>query len=191
MIKSFDYSWRVSTALQSQSAPLSPRRVVSVGLWVRGWRVDLRDGRTQRRRQSERGTPTTINSRAMSRFRVVLLHPPTNTTNAVASIQENANKLKGHSLLLAVSYSLCYDLHCSDHSNSTLCNSPVEMLNFQKSYILPHFLPYVRYISDESQIQTLQASLNRLIGTTLHVHGNPTALHTETGILSPPVHNTQ
>ena len=65
------------------------------------------------------------------------------------------------------------------------------MLNLQKSCILPHFLLYVFYISDESQIQTLQASLNRLLSTTLHVYGNPTTLHTETGFLSPPVHNTQ
>jgi len=42
---------------------------------------------------------------------------------AVASIQEKANK--GHSLALAVSYSLRYDKH---HSNPTLCRSPAEML---------------------------------------------------------------
>jgi len=35
------------------------------------------------------------------------------------------------------------------------------MLNLWKSCILPHFLPYLRYISDESQVQMLQASLNR------------------------------
>ena len=49
---------------------------------------------------------------------------------AVASIQEKANK--GHSLALAVSYSLRYDKH---HSNPTLCRSPVEMLNLWESCV--------------------------------------------------------
>ena len=75
---------------------------------------------------------------------------------AVASILEKANK--GHSLALAVSYSLRYDKH---HCNPTLCSSPVEMLNLWKSCVLPHFLLYLRYISAASQVQTLQATLNR------------------------------
>ena len=103
---------------------------------------------------------------------------------AVASIQEKANK--GHSLALAVSYSLRYDKH---HSNPTLCRSPVEMLNLWKSCVLPHFLLYLRYISDASQLQALQASLNRSLSTTLHVYGHPTALLAETGI--PPLYITQ
>ena len=74
---------------------------------------------------------------------------------AVASIQEKANT--GHSLALAVSYSLQYDKH---HSNPTLCRSPVKMLNLCKSRVLPQFLMYLRYISDASQLQALQASLN-------------------------------
>jgi hypothetical protein len=103
---------------------------------------------------------------------------------AVASIQEKANK--GHSIALAVSYSLRYDKH---HSNPTLCRSPVEMLNLWKSCVLPHFLLYLHYISDASQVQTLQASLNRSLSTTLHVYGHPTALLAETGI--PPLYITQ
>jgi len=96
---------------------------------------------------------------------------------AVASIQEKANK--GHSLALAVSYSLRYDKH---HSNPTLCRSPVEMLNLWKSCVLPHFLIYLRYISNSLQLQALQTSLNRSLNTTLHVYGHPTALLAETGI---------
>jgi len=103
---------------------------------------------------------------------------------AVASIQEKANK--GHSLALAVSYSLRYDKH---HSNPTLYRSPVEMLNLWKSCVLPHFLIYLRYISDASQVQALQASLNRSLSTTLHVYGHPTALLAEAGI--PPLYITQ
>jgi len=75
---------------------------------------------------------------------------------AVASIQEKANK--GHSLALAVSCSLRYDKH---HSNPTLCQSPVEMLNLWKSCVLPHFtstiflMPTSNEISDASQVQAL------------------------------------
>ena len=103
---------------------------------------------------------------------------------AVAAIQQKANK--GHSLALAVSYSLRYDKH---HSNPTICSSPVEMLNLWKSCVLPHFLLYLRYISNESQVQTLQASLNRSLSTTIHVYGYPTALLAEAGI--PPLYITQ
>ena len=105
-------------------------------------------------------------------------HEPMMTMKAaVASIQEKANK--GHSLALAVSYSLRYDKH---HSNPILCRSPVEMLNLWKPCILPHFLLYLHYISDASQVQTLQASLNQSLSTTLHVYGHPTVLLAETGI---------
>ena len=62
-----------------------------------------------------------------------------NMKAAVASILEKASK--GHSLALAVSYSLLYDKH---HSNPTFCSSPVEMLNLLKSCVLPHFLLYLR-----------------------------------------------
>jgi len=103
---------------------------------------------------------------------------------AVASIQEKANK--GHSIALAVSNSLRYDKH---HSDPTLRRSPVEMLNLWKSCVLPHFLLYLHYISDASQVQTLQASLNRSLSTTLNVYGHPTALLAKTGI--PPLYITQ
>ena len=99
---------------------------------------------------------------------------------------EKANK--GHSLALAVSYSIRYDKH---HSNPTLCSSPVEMLNLWKSCVLPHFLLYLRYISAASQVQTLQAraTINRSLSTTLHVYGHPTALLADTGI--PPLYIAQ
>jgi len=105
-----------------------------------------------------------------------------NTKAAVASILEKANK--GHSLALAVSYSLRYDKH---HSNPTFCSSPVEMLNLLKSCVLPQFLLYLRYISDASQVQTLQATLSRSLSTTLHVYGHPTALLADTGIIRVPL----
>jgi len=83
-----------------------------------------------------------------------------NMKAAVSSIQEKANK--AHSLVLAVSYSLRFDKH---HSNPTICSSLVEMLNLWKSCVLPHFLVYLRYISDETQLKTLQASLNKSLST--------------------------
>ena len=70
-----------------------------------------------------------------------------------------------------------------------MCSSPVEILNLWKSCVLPHFLLYLRYISEESQIKTLQASLNRSLSTTIHVYGYPTALLAEAGI--PPLYITQ
>ena len=112
------------------------------------------------------------------------LDPMMNMKAAVASILEKANK--GHSLTLAVSYSLRYDKH---HSTPTFCSLPVEMLNLWKSYVLPHFLLYLHYISDASQVQTLQTALNRSLSTTLHVYGHPTALLADTGI--PPLYITQ
>jgi len=73
------------------------------------------------------------------------LDPMVNMKAAVSSIQEKANK--AYSLVLAVSYSLRYDKH---HSNPTICSSPVELLNLWKSCVLPHFLLYLHYISDET-----------------------------------------
>ena len=113
------------------------------------------------------------------------LDPMMTMKAVVASIQEKANK--GHALALAVSYSLLYDKH---HSNPTLCHSPIEMLNLWKSCVLPHFLLYLCYISNKSQVKTLQASLNRPLSTTRHVYDHHTALIAETGI-SPPAHNTE
>jgi len=102
-----------------------------------------------------------------------------NMKTAVVSILEKAKN--GHSLALAVSYSLRYDKH---HSNPTsgFCSSPVEMLNLWKSCVLPQFLLYLRYIADASQVQTLQGSLNRSLSTTLHVYGHPIAILADTGI---------
>jgi len=48
---------------------------------------------------------------------------------------------------------------------------------------------YLRYISAALQVQTLQATLNRSLSTTLHVYGHPTALLADTGI--PPLYITQ
>jgi len=63
------------------------------------------------------------------------------------------------------------------------------MLNLWKSCVLPIFLLYLRYISDASQLQALQASLNRSLSTTLHVNGHSTALLAEAGI--PPLYIAQ
>ena len=106
------------------------------------------------------------------------LDPMVNMKAAVSSIQEKANN--AHSLVLAVSYSLRYDKH---HSNPTICSSSVELLNLWKSCVIPHFLLYLRYISDETQVKTVQASLNKSLSTTMHVYGHPTALLSDTGIL--------
>jgi len=105
------------------------------------------------------------------------LDPMMNMKAAVASIQKKANK--GHSLALAVSYSLYYDKH---HSNLPSAVRPLKCIicgNHASFHIC-----YLRYISDESQVQSLQASLNRSLSTTLHVYGHPTALLAETGIPS-------
>jgi len=58
-----------------------------------------------------------------------------------------------------------------------------------KSCVLPHFLNYLRYISAASQLQALQASLNRSLSTTLHVYAHPTALLAGADI--PPLYITQ
>ena len=47
----------------------------------------------------------------------------------------------------------------------------------------------LRYISDVSQVQALQASLNQSLSTTLHVYGHPTVLLAEAGI--PPLYINQ
>ena len=111
------------------------------------------------------------------------LDPMVNMKAAVSSIQQKAHK--AHYFVLAVSYSLRYDKR---DSNLTICSSPVEMLNLWKSCVLPHFLLYLGYISDETQLKTLQASLNKSLSTTMHVYGHPTALLSETGI--PPLYIT-
>jgi len=56
------------------------------------------------------------------------------------------------------------------------------IINLWKSCVLPNFLLYLRYISDASQVQTLQATLNRSLSTTLHVYEHPTPLLAGTGI---------
>jgi len=108
-----------------------------------------------------------------------------NIEAAVSPIQEKANK--AHSLVLAVSYSLRYDKH---HSNPTICSSPVELINLWKLCVLPHFHLYLHYISDETQVKTLQASLNQSLSTTMHVYEHPAAaLLSGTG--TPPLYITQ
>jgi len=94
--------------------------------------------------------------------------------------------MKGHALVSAVSYSLRYDKH---HSNPTCAENPTKVINLWKSCVLPHFLLYLRYIHSDSQIQKLQACLNRSFSSTLHVYGHATALLAEVGI--PPLHITQ
>jgi len=110
-------------------------------------------------------------------YLVLRLDPMVNMKVALSSIQDKANK--AHSLVLAVSYSLRYDKH---HSNLTICSSPIEMLDLWKACVIPHFLLYLRYISDETQLKTLQASLNKSLSTTMHVYEHPTALLSERGI---------
>jgi len=94
--------------------------------------------------------------------------------------------MKGHALVSAASYSLRYDKH---HSNPTSTESPINIINLWKSCVLLHFLLYLRYIHSDSQIQKLQACLNRSLSSTFHVYGRATALLAEVGI--PPLHITQ
>jgi len=94
--------------------------------------------------------------------------------------------MKGHALVSTVSYSLWYDKH---HSNPTCAESPTKVINLWKSCVLLHFLLYLRYIHSDSQIQKLQACLNRSLSSTLHVYGHATVLLAEVGI--PPLHITQ
>jgi len=94
--------------------------------------------------------------------------------------------MKGHALVSAVSYSPQYDKH---HSNPTCAESPTRVIDLWKSYVLPHFLLYLQYIHSDSQVQKLQACLNRSLSSTLHVYGHATALLAEVGI--PPLHITQ
>jgi len=44
-----------------------------------------------------------------------------------------------------------------------------------ESCVLPHFLPYFRYIQDEMQVQIVQSSLNRSLSTTMQVYRLPAA----------------
>jgi len=69
-----------------------------------------------------------------------------------------------------------YDKH---HSNPTYAESPTKVINLWKSRVLPHFFIYLRYMHSDSQIQKLQACLNRSLSSTLHVYGHTTALLTE------------
>jgi len=94
--------------------------------------------------------------------------------------------MKGHALVSAVSYLLQFDKH---HSNPTCAESPTKVINLWKPCVLHHFLLYLRYIHSDSQIQKLQACLNRSLSSTLHVYGHGTALLAEVGI--PPLHITQ
>jgi len=71
----------------------------------------------------------------------------------------------------------------------TCAESPTKVINLWKFCVLPHFLLYLRYIHSDSQIQKLQACLNRSLSSTLHIYGHATALLAEVGI--PPLHITQ
>jgi hypothetical protein len=173
---------------QARNARKRPRKVQGQKLWPASFHIlsmfpDYTNP-TDRPHQYPGFVSTLIQEVKQFDYLGLRLDPMMNMKAAVALILEKENK--GHSLALVVSYSLRYDKH---HSNPTLCSSPVEMLNLWKSCVLPHFLLYLRYISDESQVKTLQASLNRSLSTTLHVYGHPTALLADTGI--PPLYITQ
>jgi len=107
-------------------------------------------------------------------------------TMKAASNAIKVKAMKGHTLVSAVSYSLCYNKH---HSNPTCAESNTKVINLWKSCVLPHFLLYLSYIHSDSQIQKLQVCLNRSHSSMLHVYGHATALLAEVGI--PPFHITQ
>jgi len=107
-------------------------------------------------------------------------------TMKAASNAIKVKAMKGHTLVSAVSYSLCYNKH---HSNPTCAESNTKVINLWKSCVLPHFLLYLSYIHSDSQIQKLQVCLNRSHSSMLHVYGHATAVLAEVGI--PPFHITQ
>jgi len=173
---------------QARNAGKRPRKVNGHTLWPASFHIlsmyPDHTNLTQRPHRYPGYLSTLLQEVKQFDYLGLRLDPMVNMKASVSSIQEKANK--AHSLVLAVSYSLRYDKH---HSNPTMCSSPVEMLNLWKSCVLPHFLLYLRYISDETQLETLQASLNKSLSTTMHVYGHPTARLSETGI--PPLYITQ
>ena len=103
---------------------------------------------------------------------------------AVEHIIEKANE--GHALASAVCYSLRYDKH---HSNPTQSQQCGHILQLWKSCVLPHYLLYLRYLCTDDQLHQLQVSLNQSLSSTLRVGGHTNALLADTGV--PPLQITQ
>ena len=107
-----------------------------------------------------------------------------NMKAAVEHIIEKANE--GHALVSAVCYSLRYDKH---HSNPTQSQQCGHILQLWKSCVLPHYLLYLRYLCTDDQLHQLQVSLNQSLSSTLRVGGHTNALLADTGV--PPLQITQ
>jgi len=90
---------------------------------------------------------------------------------------------QGQALALAVSYSL------KNYKNSSLLTP--QNLGLWKSIVLPHLFQNLQYIQSETDMKTMQNSLNLSLARVLHVycHGNQTGLLADTGI--PHLHLTQ
>ena len=84
-----------------------------------------------------------------------------------------------HALVSAVCYSLRYDKHQSNPTQSQQCG---HILQLWKSCVLPHYLLYLRYLCSEDQIQQLQVSLNQSLSSNLRVGGHAQALLADTGV---------
>ena len=74
---------------------------------------------------------------------------------------------QGQALVLAVSYSLCYDKNSSQLT-------PTQNLGLWKAIVLPHFLQNLRYIHSDTDIKKMQTSLNLSLARVLHVYGDHT-----------------
>ncbi len=113
------------------------------------------------------------------------LDPKLKMTSALHRIQEKVNR--SNALVFAVSHSLRYD--DSPHRHRPSINAtPTQTLNLWKACVLPHLLQNLRYLK-ESQVDSLQITLNSSLKRTLHVYGHTTALCADMGV--PPLRLTQ
>jgi hypothetical protein len=106
------------------------------------------------------------------------LDPKLKMMAALHRIQEKVDK--SNALVFAVSHSLRYDDSSHRHRPSINAN-PTQTLNLWKACVLPHLLQNLRYLT-ESQVDSLQVTLNSSLKRTLHVYGHPVALCADMGV---------
>jgi hypothetical protein len=107
------------------------------------------------------------------------LDPKLKMTSALHRIQEKVNR--SNALVFAVSHSLRYD--DSPHRHRPSINAtPTQTLNLWKACVLPHLLQNLRYLK-ETQVESLQITLNSSLKRLLHVYGHTLALCADMGVL--------